>query len=301
MFTAELRAARSEEKGAGDRAATHLVSPYGARMSRVLIAGTIEPPQGAPGATGFLRSRLADPTGEVALTAGSFQPRGLEQLGAVQEPVASLVVGKAHLYRARDGSERPSVRVEAIRGLEPPELRDVYSEILTQSLARLRLVESGPTGSHPRVAGPEGAPPAIWVEAARASRARYPEAEFASYRHLLRPVVDALDPVGTPAPRAGSSRSPEALAPGHVTRTVAPIPEPGSPAPTASERAQESEFLDLVDELSDSSIDGYADLRDLQERCARAGWSEEHTERLLNRLEEAGTLEEPIVGRLRRA
>ncbi|MFY9716345.1 MAG: hypothetical protein WAK40_00175, partial [Thermoplasmata archaeon] len=73
------------------------------------------------------------------------------------------------------------------------------------------------------------------------------------------------------------------------------------PAPTAAERADESLFLGYVDELSDHSVDGYADLKDVLARIAQQGVRGDRAEAVLNRLEEGGVLEEPIVGKLRRA
>jgi hypothetical protein len=83
-----------------------------------------------------------------------------------------------------------------------------------------------------------------------------------------------------------------------VTR-VAPPPAP--PPRTAGDRAQEAVFLDLVDELADGSDDGYADLKEAARLAAGRGIGADRVEEILNRLEEDGVLEEPIVGKLRRA
>jgi hypothetical protein len=56
-----------------------------------------------------------------------------------------------------------------------------------------------------------------------------------------------------------------------------------------------------VDELGEASVDGYADLRDVVERARAQGIDDRTTEELVGRLEESGALEEPIVGKLRRA
>lgn len=76
---AEILTALQDERGTGERASTYLLSPYGSRMSRVLIAGTLHPPEsiGRDPTQPFWRSRLVDPTGTVAITAGGFQPLSL--------------------------------------------------------------------------------------------------------------------------------------------------------------------------------------------------------------------------------
>ena len=43
VTTWELEAAVEEERGAGDRAASYLISPFGGRLNRVLVAGTLSP------------------------------------------------------------------------------------------------------------------------------------------------------------------------------------------------------------------------------------------------------------------
>ena len=43
VLAQEFLSALEEEKGTGDRAATYLLSPLGARMNRVLLVGTLGP------------------------------------------------------------------------------------------------------------------------------------------------------------------------------------------------------------------------------------------------------------------
>ncbi|MCW6167536.1 MAG: hypothetical protein LVQ64_03710, partial [Thermoplasmatales archaeon] len=95
---------------------------------------------------------------------------------------------------------------------------------------------------------------------------------------------------------------PPAPTPTHV-RITSSEPPAAAPraAPSAEERAHESAFLDVLDELVDNSSDGYADLKELVQRLAEHGLSAETAEELLDRLQEDGVVEEPIVGRLRRA
>jgi hypothetical protein len=70
---------------------------------------------------------------------------------------------------------------------------------------------------------------------------------------------------------------------------------------SAAERAEESLFLDQLDEVADVSADGYADLKEVLSRLSSHGLPGERAEAILNRLEEDGVVEEPIVGKLRRS
>ncbi|MCI4344480.1 MAG: hypothetical protein L3J87_02495, partial [Thermoplasmata archaeon] len=134
--------------------------------------------------------------------------------------------------------------------------------------------------------------PPHWVRAARAVKARYPPADPSRYRTPLTSVLSTLRP-GPPA-------SVQTARPGPVRITHTPPP----PAPTprsAAEQAEASAFLDVIDGLAEGSVDGYADLREAVQVAAGRGVTAARAEELLNFLEEDGVLEEPIVGKLRRA
>jgi RPA family protein len=292
----ELEASLEEERGSGDRATTHLLSPFGARMSRVLIAGTLSPaePIGREEPNSFWRARFADPTGAVAVTAGSFQPRAMAQLRAGSASRPAIVVGRAHLFRGRDGVANVSVRAEAVRTASESEERAVLAEVLRHTLDRLDLVdrlEHDPAVTEATLRA-EGSPTA-WIHAARESLRRYPAVDRAAFRRELRAAQRRI--AGDSGPRAAPSSPPS------VTRTESAPARGTTPPPTAQERAEESLFLDFVDEIAELSSDGYADLKEVLHRTTAQGLGSERAEAVLNRLEEEGVLEEPIVGKLRRA
>lgn len=304
VFANEISASLFDEKGTGERAASYLLSPLGARMNRVLLVGTLATAEalGDDEARPFLRSRLTDPTGALTVTAGSFQPRALLGLRGVSGTDPYLLVGKAHLFVGRNGSAYPSVRVEAVRRLEAPEARAAWAEAVDQTLRRIELMEALRAGG----SVPGGALlPRGWIDAARASISRYPSVEPASFREGLGAVVRALGPTAAAPGAVPREPTPPRAAPPtsaprvRVTHSAAPAPP--AAAVSAAGRAQESAFLDIVDELSDRSADGYADLREALGLAGRRGVDGPEAERLLNRLEEEGVLEEPVVGKVRRA
>ncbi len=292
----ELESSLEEERGAGDRATSYLLSPFGARMSRVVVAGSLSPAEsiGREEANTFWRARLADPTGAVAVTAGSFQPRAMAQLRQGRESRPALVVGKVHLYRGRDGVAYVSVRAEAVRSVSENEERALWSDMVRQTLDRLDLVErveKSPSTSEESLRV-EGVPSA-WIRAAHESLRRYPAVDRPAFRRELAAVVRAI--AGETGPRPSTST------PVSVTVRRAAPPKPPAPAPSAAERAEESVFLDLLDEIAEVSVDGYADLKEVVSRLEAQGVVADRAELLLNRLEESGVVEEPIVGKLRRA
>jgi uncharacterized protein len=293
----ELESALEEEKGVGERAASYLISPFGARMNRVLLAGSLSPAEavGRDEAAAFWRARLSDPTGAVGVTAGSFQPRAMAQLRAVDRPRLALVVGKAHLFRGRDGIGIVSVRAEGVRTLSETEERGLLADVVRQTVDRLDLLErleQGPASTEEALRA-EGVP-GVWVRAARESLRRYPQVDRSAFRRELGPAVRRV--AGDSGPVVRPEGPPPTV---RVTRAPAATPPPAAPSP--EERQAEALFLDLVDEAADLSADGYADLKDVLERGAARGLATTRAEEALNRLEEGGVLEEPIVGKLRRA
>jgi RPA family protein len=293
----ELESALEEERGSGDRAAGYLISPFGARMNRVALAGALSPaePVGREEPPTFWRARLSDPTGAVAVTAGSFQPRAMAQLRAAAEARPAIVVGKVHLYRGRDGVAYISVRAEALRSVAEADERSLLADVVRQTLDRLDLLErlEREPGTLPETLVADGVPRA-WIDAARESLRRYPAVDRAAFRRELSSAVRHV--AGETAPTA----HPPGI-PAGVTVTRAPPPRPPPPPPTAAEREEEAAFLTLLDEIADVSVDGYADLKEVLGRLAAQGVVGDRAEGVLNRLEEEGAVEEPIVGKLRRA
>ncbi len=293
----ELESSLEEEKGEGDRPVTYLLSPFAARMNRVLVTGSLSPAEsiGRDEAQAFWRARLSDPTGAVAVTAGSFQPRAMAQLRSASAPRPAIVVGKVHLFRGRDGVGYVSVRAEAVRSVGEVEERAALADIVRQTLDRLDLLErleKEPGLSEDAVRA--GGIPAAWLRAAKESRSRYPNVDRAAFRRELASAVRRV--AGESGPTRATLPTPPT-----VTVTRAPPPRPAAPPPTAAERAEESLFLDQLDEVADVSADGYADLKEVLSRVSAHGLVGERAETILNRLEEDGVIEEPIVGKLRRA
>ncbi len=298
VFANEFQSAIHEETGTGERPTHYVLSPLGARMNRVLIVGTLSVPEpiGRDPSQPFLRARLTDPTGAFAVTAGGFQPRALSAFQRIGTAQRSMLVGKAHLYSGRDGVVYGSVRAEAIRTISEEEYHQMLGETLRHTLARAAVVKE--LRARRGTGGSEEAtrtltPPLWWAGAERAAE-RYPTVDLTPLLAPLATVLEEIEAVrdGAPvdAPGGGSG----------VRVTRAKAPEPGAPK-SAAYRAAEAAFLDIIDDLADRSADGYADLKEAVDLAERRGIAGERAEELLSGLEESGVLEEPVVGKLRRA
>ena len=297
VFAHEFQASVEEERGVGDRAASYVVSPLGARINRLMAVGTLSPPEqvGKDASAPFLRARLADPTGSITVTAGGFQPRALGALRSVEAPVRALIVGKAHLFRGRDQVAYGSIRAEGLAPISEPDYRWALADALSQTLRRIELSQRVRAGAAPSSAEADRERiPARWLSDAGVSVVRYPTADPASFAAALTAVRRTIASEG-PAPAVPEPRPAGRV---HVTRRA---PTGAALPPSAADRAEEAAFLDLVDELAEGSADGYADLRGAIELAERRGVRPAKTEELLGRLEETGVLEEPVVGKVRRA
>jgi RPA family protein len=291
----ELESSLEEERSASERAASYVISPFGSRMNRVLLAGTLSPaePIGRDESQPFWRARFTDPTGAVAVTAGSFQPRAMAQLRAATTPRSAIVVGKVHLYRGRDGIANVSVRAESLRTVGEGEERAALADAVRQTLDRLDLLarlEEEPNIA-PELLARSGVP-AHWISAARESFRRYPKADRTQFRKELQAAVRRV---------AGIAMATDAPAPPVTVQIHREVPPPPRVAPSASERAEESLVLEFLDQVAEASLDAYADRRELLSRVGSRGLGSDRAEEVLTRLEDEGVVEEPIVGKLRRA
>jgi RPA family protein len=295
VLTRELESSLEGERGAGERAAAYVFSPFGGRLNRVLLAGALSPaePVGRDEAQSFWRARFSDPTGAVAVTAGSFQPRAMAQLRASNTPRTVLLVGKVNLYTGREGTATVSVRAEALRAVGDLEERSALTDALRQTLDRLDLLER--LRDHPGTPTETftaGAVPAPWISAARESLRRYPNVDRDQFRRELRPVLRRI---------TGLASVQDVPAPPPTVQIRRDVPASAKDPPSAAERAEESLVLEFLDQVADASLDAYADRRELLARVGSRGLGVDRAEIVLTRLEDDGVIEEPIVGKLRRA
>jgi len=100
------------------------LSPTGAEVNRVLIAGTAVEKEDVGTDNSFWRVRVADPTGVVFVYAGQYQPEAAKAIQKLDVPCFVIVSGKLSHYTPEQGGETiVSVRAESISTVAL-ELRD---------------------------------------------------------------------------------------------------------------------------------------------------------------------------------
>jgi RPA family protein len=125
MLAAEVRDTTVEIQSGGDQyAPTIHLSPTGAEVNRVLIAGTAVKKEDVGTDNSFWRIRVADPTGAIFVYAGQYQPEAAKVIQNLEVPCFVIVSGKLSYYTPEQGGNTiVSLRIESIASVSI-DLRD---------------------------------------------------------------------------------------------------------------------------------------------------------------------------------
>jgi RPA family protein len=117
---------------------TIYLSPTGAEVNRVLIAGTAVEKEDVGSDNSFWRVRVADPTGAIFVYAGQYQPEAAKEIQKLEVPSFIIVSGKlSHYIPEQGGDTVVSVRAESIATVTQ-ELRDhALSDIANHTVRRI--------------------------------------------------------------------------------------------------------------------------------------------------------------------
>ena len=179
-----------------DRAASDPISPFGSRLNRVFLAGTLSPVGNRSAGTEtrpFWRARLTDPTGTVTVTAGEL-PTPSDGPAPRGDPGPGRPGG-------RQGPPLPRARRGGLR------LGPVGSAPFRHGVGRTVRPRRGarpkprparpprPPPSRPRAGNGNpsfGGYPDVWLAAARESLRRYPDADRSPFRASLGAAVQRV-------------------------------------------------------------------------------------------------------------
>ncbi|PSQ52337.1 hypothetical protein BRD20_07190 [Halobacteriales archaeon SW_8_65_20] len=96
-----------------ERAPNYVITPSGARVNRLFLAGVLTEEEWVNDE--MLRARIVDPTGAFVTYAGQYQPDALAFLERTDSPAFLAVTGKARTFEPEDGDRVfTSVRPESI-------------------------------------------------------------------------------------------------------------------------------------------------------------------------------------------
>ena len=119
LFSSEFNGCRLEIKAAEEKVPSYVVTPLGAKVNRVLIAGVLtEIEDRGTEEEHMWTCRVQDPAGYFYVNAGRFQPEASAAMASLSAPCYVAAVGKVRMYRRDDGSIAMSVRPERIMQID---------------------------------------------------------------------------------------------------------------------------------------------------------------------------------------
>ncbi len=142
VFANELNSSVVEIKATEEKMPSYLVSPLGAKINRVLIAGTlIEKINSGTDDEPLWRGRVQDVNGQFFLNVGKFQPEAMVAMADLDPPCHVACVGRVRAYTGNDDRIYVSVRPERIVRIEEETLNGWLLEASQSTWARLKWMK----------------------------------------------------------------------------------------------------------------------------------------------------------------
>ena len=115
VFATELNSSTLEIKATEEKAPSYIVTPLGAKINRVLIAGVMtEKENTGSEEEPMWRARIQDVSGSFYINVGRFQPEAAATMADLEAPCFIAAVGRVRAYNADDGRVLISVRPEHV-------------------------------------------------------------------------------------------------------------------------------------------------------------------------------------------
>lgn len=139
VFANELNSSTLEIKATEEKMPSYVVSPLGAKINRVLVAGTLteKANSGTPDEP-LWRGRIQDVNGQFFLNVGRYQPDALAAMADLEPPCFVAAVGRVRAYTTDDGRTFVSVRPEHIIRIDETTLNEWLLDAAQSTWARLK-------------------------------------------------------------------------------------------------------------------------------------------------------------------
>lgn len=142
VFANELNTSTLEIKATEEKMPSYLVSPLGAKINRVLVAGTLteKANSGSPEEP-LWRGRIQDVNGQFFLNVGRFQPDAMAAMADIEPPCFVAAVGRVRAYTTDDGRTFVSVRPERIIRIDEATLNEWLLDTAQSTWTRLKWMK----------------------------------------------------------------------------------------------------------------------------------------------------------------
>ncbi len=115
VFATELNSSSLEIKATEEKSPSYVVTPLGAKINRVLIAGVMTEKENIGGDDEPMwKARIQDVTGSFYVNVGRFQPEASAAIADIEAPCFVAAVGRVRTYTTDDQRVFVSVRPEHI-------------------------------------------------------------------------------------------------------------------------------------------------------------------------------------------
>ncbi len=286
VFSSELNATKLEIRAAEEKMPSYVVTPLGAKINRILIAGTLtEKEDRGTEEEHMWICRIEDTSGHFFVNAGRFQPEASAALSSMTVPCYAAAVGKVRMYTNTDGSTGISVRPERIIEIDESTYLDWVLDTAVSTWDRLRNMKRACSS------------PDTDAEALIRAGVNPAEAEGIIY------AIDNDDPPDSGVYLRSIQNALRRLLPGEDVDFGFPDSagsEPSGPPAGSQESSAEKEdiILRLLEELDSGGRGAPRD--ELERRAESMGISSIDLEEISNSLMDKGLVYEPNLRYLKR-
>lgn len=142
VFSNELNTSTLEIKATEEKMPSYIVTPLGAKINRVLIAGTLtEKANSGSDDEPMWRGRVQDVNGVYYLNVGRFQQDALAAMADLEPPCFIAAVGRVRTYTNEEGRTFVSVRPERIVRIDEATLNEWLLDTAKSAWTRLKWMK----------------------------------------------------------------------------------------------------------------------------------------------------------------
>lgn len=288
IFAGELNSSQLEMKGEEEKSPSYLITPLGAKVNRVLLAGVLmEKENIGSEEEPMWKARVQDPTGSFFINAGRYQPEASAALAQMEPPRFVAVVGKTKTFSPDDGRVFVSVRPERIVTVEEDSRDRWVLEACQSTWTRMRALRSALAMDNPdeNELIKNGINPGL-ASGIMEAIGYYGVSESSRYLRMLQDGLRMILPdqhidLGLPGD--------DADLPDEIDI---------DPEKAGSDLDREDLILSFL-ELLDTDGKG-APFAELQKEAEKEGIGQAQLEEVTNSLMDKGLVYEPVLGRLKK-
>ena len=292
VFATELNSSTLEIKATEEKAPSYIVSPLGAKINRVLIAGVMTEKENIGSEDEPMwKARIQDVSGSFYINVGRYQPEASAAIADLEVPCFVAAVGRVRTYTTDDQRVFISVRPEHIIKIEESVRNDWILETAKSTWKRLtdtkKVLGMGDATEKDLIAAGMSPTEAFGITYALDNYGQMPDSSL--YLKTIQAALRMLLP----------DRDIDLGFPEDLSDEPDEIEMPGETGGSGNNAAEiEDLILNLLDELD---TDGKGAPREELERRAEAeGISSIELEEVSNTLMDKGLVYEPNLRYLKR-